>query len=99
MSGGHFSYAQYGIEDIAQEIVELVASNNDESIDEWGDRRGRFYRPETIARFIEAIGTLRRAATMVQRIDWLVSGDDGEEQFHERWDREVDGSNEEPGVE
>jgi hypothetical protein len=90
MSGGHFDYMQYRIEDIARGIEELIASNDDESLNEWGDRRGHGYSPETIKKFKLAVDSLRIAATMAQRIDWLVSGDDGEESFHRRWDEELE---------
>ena len=36
------------------------------------------------AEFRAGLLMLRRAAVYAQRIDWLVSGDDGEERFHER---------------
>ena len=42
-------------------------------------------------RFKIASHALKKAATMAQRIDWLVSGDDGEESFLRRWSEEVDG--------
>jgi hypothetical protein len=90
MSGGHFDYAQYRIEDIVRGIVELVESNDDESLDEWGCRRGHGYRAETIEKFKIAVDTLRRAAIMAQRVDWLVSGDDGEDSFHRRWNEELE---------
>jgi hypothetical protein len=89
MSGGHFEYQQYRIEDIARGIEELIASNDDESLNEWGDRHGYGYSPETIEKFKLAVDSLRIAATMAQRIDWLVCGDDGEENFHRRWDEEL----------
>jgi hypothetical protein len=93
MSGGHFDYAQYRIEDIARGIEELIESNDDESLNEWGDRRGRGYSVETIEKFKIAVDTLRKAAIMAQRVDWLVSGDDGEDSFHRRWDKELEGLN------
>ena len=89
MSGGHFDYQQYRIEDIAVKIGEVIKSNNDESLDEWGQRRGNGYPPEIIEKFREATHTLRQAAEMAQRIDWLLSGDDGEDCFLRRWDKEV----------
>ncbi len=89
MSGGHFEYQQYRIEDIARGIEELIESNDDESLNEWGDRRGRGYSVETIEKFKIAVDTLRKAAIMAQRVDWLVSGDDGEDSFHRRWDKEL----------
>lgn len=89
MSGGHFQYQQYRLEDMASQIDELIASNDDESLDEWGDRRGYGYEPETIERFRQAAKTLRTAAAMTQRVDWLVSGGDDEDSFHKRWEEEV----------
>ena len=85
MSGGHFEYKQYDIDYIVDEIEDLIETN-DES-DGWGYKRG--YSEETLAKFKEALTTLRRAAIMAQRIDWLVSGDDGEESFHKRWKEEL----------
>jgi len=46
-------------------------------------------RAETIEKFREAAHTLRQAAEMAQRVDWLVSGDDGEDSFMRRWEKEV----------
>ena len=89
MSGGHFNYNQWRIRDIAEQIDELIKSNDDETLDEWGDRRGRGYSPETIERFREAVAALRVAAIYAQRVDWLVSGDDGEEAFHKRLQEEL----------
>ena len=94
MSGGHFDYQQYRALDIAAMIDELIAFNEDTSLDEFGSPRGRGYSAATIARFKEASATLRRAAVMAQRVDWLVSGDDGEDSFHKRWDEEMGGLSE-----
>ena len=90
MSGGHFDYQQYRCHDIATMIDELIASNDDESLDEFGNRRGHGFCAETISRFKTASHTLKKAGTMAQRIDWLVSGDDGEETFLRKWKKEVD---------
>jgi len=79
MSGGHFDYQQYRLNEIARSIEELIAENN---------RRPR-YSDETIAKFEQAVIMLEEAAIMAQRIDWLVSGDDDEESFHERWDEDL----------
>lgn len=47
------------------------------------------YEPETIEEFCKAIKVLREAAVYAQRIDWLLSGDDGEETFHKRLKEEL----------
>lgn len=156
MSGGHFDYAQYRIEDIAdsieREIEKATAprppkvyetfvsvakeeglgsctrraylSNSYKSLEEardyykrgydlleekdkefvvqdkvtgevyrikecetWDYADGGFYpdyTPETLQEFRNAIHILRKAAIYAQRVDWLISGDDGEDSFHER---------------
>ena len=89
MSGGHFDYAQYRIEDIAVGIDEVIAANDDKTLNECGQRRGNGYPPEIIEKFREAAHTLRQAAEMAQRVDWLLSGDDGEDCFLRRWDIKV----------
>ena len=89
MSGGHFQYQQYRIEDIAVEIDEMIESNDDETLDQYGGRRGNGYPTKIIEKFKEAAHTLRQAAEMAQRVDWLVSGDDGEDSFMHRWENEV----------
>lgn len=89
MSGGYFDYAQYRMEDVATEIDELIKINDNAEKDEWGDHIGYHFPPEIIERFKEAAHVTRRAQEMIQRIDWLVSGDDGEESFMTRWDNEV----------
>lgn len=79
MSGGHFEYNQYRIREITDEIKSLVANN-----DEWGCPKGKHYSEQTIGRFNQAIVLLTLAEEFVQRVDWLVSGDDGEDSFHAR---------------
>jgi hypothetical protein len=81
MSGGYFNYRQNHIEDIAHMVNELIANNDEEY--------GYGYSGETITKFKTAIYILSQAAIMAQRIDWLVSGDDGEETFHQRWDEDL----------
>lgn len=80
MSGGHFDYNQYRINEIADEIDRLIEQNHSASYS---------YPPEIIDRFKEASYGLRRAFEMAQRVDWLESGDDGPESFMQRWDEEV----------
>ena len=48
------------------------------------------YSKETIKEFKKGLVILRKAYVYAQRIDWLLSGDDGEESFHERLKEELD---------
>jgi hypothetical protein len=89
MSGGHFDYKQYDIFEIAREIERLIKFNDSDQVNEYGERIGRDFSGETITKFKIAIDILSQAAIMAQRIDWLVSGDDGEETFHQRWDEDL----------
>jgi hypothetical protein len=94
MSGGHFDYIQHRIRDAAEEIEGIVrrdesAVPNDDR-DEYGETiHGVPYKPETLAKFRECEAVLRTATAMLQRVDWLVSCDDDEESFHERWDADL----------
>lgn len=84
MSGGHFDYDQYKISQIAESIESLIYKNDSQEKNEWGDSVGYGFSEETIAEFKKAVSVLKEAAVYAQRIDWLVSGDDGEETFHKR---------------
>jgi hypothetical protein len=89
MSGGHFDYQQYRLSDIADSIECVINANLDDAnvndVDEWVQS----YSKETIAEFKTAVDLLRRAQCYAQRIDWLVSGDDGENTFHERLKEDI----------
>lgn len=81
MSGGHFDYHQYRFGEIADDIDFLILTN--EGKDEYGHAYN--FSDETLAKFKLAADACREAGEMAQRVDWLVSGDDGEDSFHRRW--------------
>lgn len=100
MSGGHFEYKQYHVNELAEEMDRLIAkaakvaeeikdTPEDPSDPNYCWDRYYLFSDETLAKFIEARDTLRRASVMAQRVDWLVSGDDGEESFHRRWEEDL----------
>ena len=93
MSGGRFDHRQYILMDIAEEIQHVIDTNDDASNNERGDRRGRGYSPEVIAKLQEGVRALKIAYTYAQRADWLLSDDDGEESFLERLEEELSGMN------
>jgi len=94
MSGGHFDYEQYKISQIADDIDQLVRDNNNKELNEWGDTKGSNFSAETIAEFKKGIEILKQAYVYAQRIDWLMSGDDGEDTFHERLKDDLELTNE-----
>lgn len=42
------------------------------------------YSDETIQEFKNGIEAIKKAYVYIQRIDWLLSGDDGEDNFHKK---------------
>lgn len=71
MSGGYFDYTQARIDAAAGRVSSLIETNDQ-------------YSKETLAEFGKALAMLRASAIYLQRIDWLISGDDTEETFHKR---------------
>lgn len=80
MSGGAFDYDQYRIEGIKVGIEDCIWNNHKEN--EWGYARD--YPDDIIEEFKNAVRYLELAQIYAQRIDWLISGDDGEENFRKR---------------
>lgn len=87
MSGGFFDYQQHRLEDMARDIDRLVARNGTSYADD--PSLEVHYPPDIIERFKETAHILRQAAEMAQRVDYLLSADDGEDTFRERWAKEV----------
>ena len=100
MSGGHWDYIQYRFTDVAEDIKSLIDKNgklkNKEELREWGGYDPEYYEkypdekyhaeyaPEVIAEFKKGAEIIAAAQIYMQRLDWLLSGDDGEESFLER---------------
>ena len=99
MSGGAFDYNQYKIGYIADQIDEVIVKNGLEKtpeelknnwIDpEWYEKypEDKFhykYPDEVIEKMKESVKALKIAQEYAQRVDWLLSGDDGEESFLSR---------------
>ena len=81
MSGGHFGYSEFRLNDIAGQIEDAIKDNGFSS--EWEDANN--FSPETLKKFKKTVKMLRKTSGMVHRIDYLLSGDDSEESFHKRW--------------
>jgi hypothetical protein len=99
MSGGAFDYNQYKIGYIADQIEQTIIKNgvkktpeeikDDWHNDEWYEKYPEDlfnykYPDEVIEKMKEAVKALKIAQEYAQRVDWLLSGDDGEESFLSR---------------
>ena len=85
MSGGTFDYLQYRLEEAVDRIQEEIDNNNTKY--EWYDDEywdGYRWTDDTITEFKKGIELIQKAKIYMQRIDWLLAGDDGEETFHKR---------------
>ena len=105
MSGGAFNYDQYKIGYMVDQIEEIVVKNGVEKTPEdlknegWRDPdwykkypEDLFhykYPDEVIEKMKEGIEVLKSAQIYAHRIDWLLSGDDGEESFLRRLEEEL----------
>ena len=77
MSGGHFDYKQYSILTIIEQL-ESILSTNDYNLND-----------NSLEHIKIGKQIVELAYIYVQRIDWLVSGDDGEKEFIERLNEEL----------
>jgi len=86
MSGGKWNYDQHKIYMIAESLESIIDPNNSNLENGYyeDDNWDYGFSEETIDEFKKGLVILRKAFVYAQRIDWLLSGDDGEETFHER---------------
>jgi hypothetical protein len=100
MSGGHWDYLQYRFTDVVEDIQNIVELNGKEKTreelkneswrdPEWyekypEDKFHHKYPDEVIKEFNKGAEIIKQAQVYMQRIDWLLSGDDGEESFIKR---------------
>ena len=96
MSGGTFDYKQYNIREIADNIEQIIERSGrpktkEELKDEsWSKDLNHYkYPDDIIEEFKTGVDILRKAHVYAQRIDWFISGDDGEESFRERLKEEL----------
>lgn len=76
MSGGSFDYAYRRVEYFRERLEALVEFNSD-----FG---GCGFSPETCRILTEIAGKSGEWAMIMKNVEWLVSGDIGEGEFHHR---------------
>lgn len=109
MSGGAFDYIQYRFTDIIDSIQKIIDNNGraktrEELKEEYwrgGDWYEKYpedkfhykYPDDIVDEFKKGIHYLKMAQIYTQRIDWLISGDDGEDSFRERLKKDIENLN------
>jgi len=105
MSGGFFEYQQYRMSEIIEEIKEIINNNkvemtqqeideqpwlSEDFLNKYPEKKFKHnFSDDTILRFKEGVEALKKAKIYTHRIDWLLSGDDGEENFLIRLNEEL----------
>ena len=80
MSGGHFGdcgYDYYKVSQFADELELAIVNNN--KVDEYGYKRE--YDPDVIDYLESQIPKMRKMAEIMRHIDYLYSGDIGDDGF------------------
>lgn len=80
MSGGSFNssgYVYYQVSQFADELENEIENNNRK--DEYGYSPD--YSEEVLVKLREQVGAIRRVAEAMRAIDYLYSGDHGEDSF------------------
>lgn len=92
MSGGRFEYKQYILSDLADELNDFKRRVDLKPIDSWNCESYKNYVKD-IKKFKKkinkAINLLNEARIYIDRIDWFLSGDDGEDSFYLRLQNEL----------
>ena len=104
MSGGQWDYLQYRFTDVSEDIDKKIRQNGQHKTEQelkdgfhdvdWyekypEDKFHHKYPDEVIEEFKKGKEIIEKAQIYMQRIDWLLSGDDGEESFLRRLKEEL----------
>lgn len=101
MSGGKFAYEQYKIRQIWEEIQQELDKQGQEKevnnvwekeyYEKYPEQRfEEVYREDVQQIFKDGIEALKKAEVYAQRIDWFLSGDDGEDSLVSRLKFDLD---------
>lgn len=81
MSGGYFDYGFTLVDDMSSRLFREIEKNGSQEKDEYGDPVGKGFSDETIKRVRQVARRLNFDAKMLREVEWLYSGDTGEEDF------------------
>ena len=98
MSGGYFDYKEWHIDQIADDVESYINKCDRKEEKDWGyeDQSGKYIpyvyeeSEEVLNEFRKGLKILRQAFVYAKRIDYLLSGDDGDESFLEHLKQELE---------
>ena len=96
MSGGAFEYKQYKIQDLIENMENLLVRLDKEPIDsfECDSLKNYIDDKDSFKKIVEKnIDLLKKSYIYTKRLDWFISGDDGEETFYERLEEDFNKNN------
>ncbi len=77
MSGGHFDYQQFRLNDLADQVQAYIDRCTSDETDEYG------YKPTLSPEALDCLRTCRqtliKAGNMLHSVDWCICGDTDEE--------------------
>jgi hypothetical protein len=77
MSGGYFEHKQHNINSIINDLESYLSNDTNR------------YSGETLNKFYITIDYLKTVNDMAHHVDWLLSGDYDEEDFHKKWKEDL----------
>jgi len=87
MSGGHFDYKCFIISQFAEELQHAIEINSDDSLGEYGTPIGACFSDGTLFRLKRAQQIIDTAGNLAKEIEWLYSGDHGDDSFNKLFDK------------
>jgi hypothetical protein len=78
MSGGHYDYIQFQMGEAIEQLMKDIykVSNN--------HKYYQYSNSDTLPEMLYCLLNMVSAETTLHRLDWMLSGDDGEDTFHDR---------------
>jgi len=81
MSGGHFNYDCFAISRFADDLLHELDINDSQEKDDYGGNTGAGYGKKTVNVLKQCRAVIFLAGELAKEIEWLYSGDHGEESF------------------
>ena len=78
MSGGAFDYAYFNVEQFADELEFKIKNRHIENV--YGELPYQF-SDEVIEKLLKIIPITRKTSKLMKEVEWLYSGDNGEDSF------------------